>query len=351
MIAGCHPSTQPQADKPIAATKPSAQAAPQEQSVATTKPASSVDYGAESHRIVSEADEIVSVLQNGATVIVKRVSSPVVAVRAYAATGGAFEGRWLGGGLSHLLEHLVAGGSDARRTEAENRDLLQKMGNNSNAYTTYDHTAFFVNTTPPHMEEAVDLVTGWMLGAKITPAEYRREYEVVQRELEKDKGEPDRVFDELAQMNRYRETTARVPVIGYQEVIQGLSRDDVYEYYKLAYQPSNLVFVVTGDLAPEKMLQTVQRNVRDAKPGRVFLHEVPPEPRVDAPRTMVATFPKLGEAKLRLAYPTVSLHHPDLYALDLLATILASSESSIFVEELRDRQQLVQAIGASSDTP
>ncbi len=335
----------------MSATRPSPQVAPQEPSVAATKPAGAVDYGAESHRIVSEPDEIVSVLQNGATVIVKRVSSPVVAVRAYAQTGGAFEGRWLGGGLSHLLEHLVAGGSDARRTEQQNIDLLNEIGNNSNAYTTYDHTAFFVNTTVPHLEQAVDLVTGWVLGAKITPAEYHREYEVVQRELEKDKGEPDQVFDELAQMNRYRVTTARVPVIGYQEVIQGLSRDDVYEYYKLAYQPNNLVFAVTGDLPPAKMLQTVQRYVREAKPGRVFMHDVPPEPPVTSPRTMVATFPKLGEAKLRLAFPTVQLQHPDLYALDLLATIVASSDSSLLVEDLRDKQQLVQGIAASDDTP
>jgi zinc protease len=335
----------------MAATKPTTHVAPQEPSVATTQPAGEVDYGAESHRIVSQADEIVSVLENGATVIVKRVSSPVVAVRAYAGTGGAFEGRWLGGGLSHLLEHLVAGGSDARRTEQQNIELLAEIGNNSNAYTTYDHTAFFVNTTVPHMEQAVDLVTGWVLGAKITPAEYRREYEVVQRELEKGKGEPDQQFDELAQMNRYRETTARVPVIGYQEVIQGLSRDDVYEYYKLAYQPGNLVFAVTGDIEPAKMLQTVQRYVREAKPGRVFLHDVPPEPPVTSPRTIVATFPKLGQAKLRLGFPTIPLQHPDLYALDLLATVLTGGESSLLIEELRDKQQLVQAIGAASDTP
>ena len=127
------------------------------------------------------------------TVIAKRVASPVVAVRGYVQTGGVYEGKWLGGGLSHLLEHLVAGGSSQRRTEAQNRDLLQKIGNNSNAYTTDDHTAYFVNTTADKMEQAVDLVTGWMLGA-ITPAEYRREYQVVQRELEMGKGEPDRQF-------------------------------------------------------------------------------------------------------------------------------------------------------------
>ena len=121
-------------------------------------------YGAEISRVVDQKDEIVSVLRNGMMVIVKRVPSPVVSVRGYCFTGGVYEGKWLGGGLSHLLEHLVAGGSSERRTEAQNRDLLQKIGNNSNAYTSEDHTAFFVNTTTEHMDQAVDLVTGWMLG-------------------------------------------------------------------------------------------------------------------------------------------------------------------------------------------
>src|SRR4051794_7555875 len=231
-----------------------------------------VDYGAEAYRVVSANDEIVSVLNNGIKVMVKRVQSPVVAVRAYAQTGGVYEGKWLGGGLSHLLEHLVAGGSNERRTEEENRNLLQKIGNNSNAYTTYDHTCFYVNTTTEHLDEAVDLIAGWMLGAKITPAEYAREYEVVQRELEMNKGQPDSVFWHLAQYNRYRVNPARYPVVGYQEVIQGLSRDDVYGYYKLAYQPNNLVFAVTGDVEPERMLAAVRKNVAEAKHGREFLH-------------------------------------------------------------------------------
>ena len=37
------------------------------------------------------------------------------------------------------------------------------------------------------------------------------------------------------------------------------------------------------------------------------------------PRTVVCTFPKLGQAKLQLGFPSVSLNSPDLYALDLLA--------------------------------
>jgi zinc protease len=308
-------------------------------------------YGIETYRIVNKPDEIVSVLRNGATVICKRVASPVAAVRGYVITGGVYEGKWLGGGLSHLLEHLVAGGSSERRTETENKQLLQQIGNDSNAYTTYDHTAYFVNTTTAHFAQAVDLVTGWMLGAKITYPEYTREYQVVQRELERNKGNPDMVFWQLMQNNRYKLSPARVPVIGYQEVIQGLTRDDVYSYYQMAYQPNNMIFSVAANLDPQEMLSTLQQYLADSKPGRAFSRDIAPEPPVLGPRSVIATFPRLGQARLNLAFPSVRQTDQDMYPLDLLAQILGGGESSILVEQIRDQKQLCSAIECDDDTP
>jgi len=307
-------------------------------------------YAAEAYRLVSEKDEIVSVLQNGLVVITKRVPSPVLAVRGYAFTGGVYEGPWLGGGLSHLLEHLVAGGSNGRRNEEQNKELLQAIGNNSNAETTEDHTVFFVNTTAEHMQQAVDLVTGWMFTAKITPQEYEREYEVVQRELEMGKGEPERQLYYMMMMNRYRVSPTRVPVIGYQPVIQGLSRDDVYNYYRMAYVPNNMMFVVAGNEDPEKMLKAAEQ-YSDYPPGRAFNHDIADEPPVVTPRTLAATFPKLGDAHVNLALPSVEMSSPDLYALDLLAAVLGQGESSILTEDIRDKKQLVTAIGSDDETP
>ncbi|HXE55567.1 MAG TPA: pitrilysin family protein [Tepidisphaeraceae bacterium] len=354
LLFGCEPP--PHQPVPRAAPQKTAarlDATPQRSLTASDQKAESnrkPEYSEEDHRLVSQKDEIVSVLKNGLVVITKRVASPVVAVRGYALTGGVYEGKWLGGGLSHLLEHLVAGGSNGRRTEEQNKELLQGIGNNSNAETTEDHTVFFINTTPEHMEQAVDLVTGWMFTASITADEYRREYQVVQRELEMGKGEPDRQFFYMMQMNRYRVSPARVPVIGYQAVIQGLSRDDVYSYFKQAYVPNNMIFVVTGDLDPEKMLQAVEKT-SDYPPGRVFSHNIAAEPAVTSPRAMVATFPKLGEARLNLAFPSVALQSSDMYAMDLLAAVLGQGESSILTQELRDKRRLVTGVGADDETP
>jgi len=325
---------------------------PQEQTqrLSPTTAPSAIDHGQEKSRLIYGKNEIVSILENGMVVICKRVASPAVTVRGYIRTGGVYEGKWLGAGLSHLLEHLVAGGSNQRRTEAQNRDLLQAIGNNSNAYTAEDRTACFVNTTPEHLEQAVDLVSGWVLGAKITPAEFEREREVVQRELEMYEGMPDDVFAELVQRNRYWVSPARVPVIGCKEVIRRITRDDVYAYYKLAYQPNNMVFIVAGDLDPQTMLRAVQKYVKDAPPGRAFSHDIEQEPLPAAPRTRLATFPNLGEAKLDLAFPGVKAGDPDEPALDLLATILGGGESSILIQEIRDKG-LASSVSAGDDTP
>lgn len=362
-LASCHPNQTPppatNATQPAitGTTVPADQLPPagdSEQiigSFAAPTPLNKLPLPAERYRIVSRPDEIVSVLDNGLTVIARHVDSPVLAARVHVRTGGVYEGPWLGGGLSHLLEHLVAGGSCLRRTEAENRNLLQQIGNDSNAYTSQEQTVFFINTTTDNLTPAVDLLTGWVFGATITPDEYKREMQVVQRELEKGKGEPDRQFYYMLSLNRYRENPARIPVIGYQEVIQGLTRDDVYNYYKLAYQPQNMVISLAGDLPPQQMLDAVRRFSADQKPGREFDHRLPTEPQVMSPRTMVGTFPDLGEARLSLGFPTVSLDDPDLYALDLLASAMGDGNASLLVQQLRDEQHLVNAVSVYDQTP
>jgi zinc protease len=321
------------------------------EAAARSKPAIDIDYSEEAYRVVADKDMVCTVLKNGLTIIAKRIPSPVISVQGLCHTGSVFEGKWLGGGLSHLLEHLLAGGGNERRTEQQNRDLLQNIGDNSNAYTSYDTTVFFVNTTPSHMAEAVDLVTGWMFTSKIPEAEYKREYEVVQRELEKDLGESDWAFYQLAVGNRYIQNPIRMPVVGYQEVIRGLSRDDVYAYYKTAYIPQNIIIGVAGNAEPEEMVKAVRKYAGNVPPGRVPQKAIAEEPPVSAPRASVGTFPKLGQAKLELAFPSVRQYTPDMYALDVLAAVLGNGESSILVEQIRDQKRLVSAISAGDNTP
>ena len=70
-------------------------------------------------------DEVtLAALSNGLTVIVQENhAAPVATVRCFVKnTGSAFEGKNLGAGLSHVLEHVVAGGTTTHRTREGNRE-------------------------------------------------------------------------------------------------------------------------------------------------------------------------------------------------------------------------------------
>ena len=99
-------------------------------------------------------------LDNGLTVIVQENhTAPVATVRCYVKnTGSAFEGRYLGAGLSHVLEHVVAGGTTVHRGEKEIEKIIASFGGVTNAYTTNDHTTFFIDCPASNAMTAIDLV-------------------------------------------------------------------------------------------------------------------------------------------------------------------------------------------------
>jgi zinc protease len=54
-------------------------------------------------------------LDNGLVIIVREDhSAPVVSVQAWCAAGSIHEGKWLGAGLSHVLEHMLFKGTTTR---------------------------------------------------------------------------------------------------------------------------------------------------------------------------------------------------------------------------------------------
>ena len=57
---------------------------------------------------IPEVESAFFELANGLTLIVSELhSAPLASVQAWCQTGSIHEGEWLGGGLTHLLEHLL----------------------------------------------------------------------------------------------------------------------------------------------------------------------------------------------------------------------------------------------------
>src|ERR1051325_2667156 len=87
----------------------------------------------------------VTTLDNGLTIIVREDhSAPVVSAQAWCMAGSIHEGKWLGAGLSHVLEHMLFKGTTTRPGSRIDQEV-QEAGGYMNAYTSFDRTVYHID--------------------------------------------------------------------------------------------------------------------------------------------------------------------------------------------------------------
>lgn len=291
-------------------------------------------------------------LSNGLTVLVQENhAAPVATVRCFVRnTGSAFEGRYLGTGISHMLEHLVALGSTTKRPEPEIQKLLDSMGGQTNAFTSTDMTAYFVDCPASRADLAIELIADSMQYSLIPEKEYVREMEVVQRELEMGQASRDRMRYQAMKGLIYTEHPIRHPTIGYLPVVQSVDRSDVIAFYKNRYVPQNMIFLVVGDVDTDHVLEQVLTNFKSFQRTTERGAVLPVEPDQASARS--TRLEMAGETThYSIGWPTVMLQHPDLYPLDVASYLLAHGDSSRLGYRLKIEQPLALSVSSSSYTP
>ncbi len=290
-------------------------------------------------------------LDNGLTLVFKENrSAPVVAVRVYVKTGSMLEGKYAGAGISHVLEHLVHGATTPKRTEEESRRLLESIGNNSNAYTTKEHTCYYINTASRYLDIALDLLSDWLGNAVFPQNEFDREIEVVQRELEKGQVEPRRVLHMTYDRLMFQNHPCGLPTIGYLDILRGITRDEIVAYYHRTYAPGNMVVAVAGDVSADEAARKVADAFGKIKGRPLLVESLPPEPPQLVPRRQAKEM-DVQIAYVMMGFRTVPISSPDMYPLDVASHILSNGDSSRLVRVIKDEKQLVHSIVSYSYTP
>ena len=290
------------------------------------------------------------VLSNGLTIIVQEDrSAPVASVQAWCETGSIHEGRHLGAGLSHILEHMLFKGTATRRN-SEIAQKIQDAGGYINAYTSYDRTVFWIDIPARGVPDALDILSDAMMNSTLPPDEYQKEQEVIRREFAMGHDDPDRMHSLALFATAFAVSPIRSPVIGFLDVFNGLTRDDVMEYYKARYVPNNLFFVVTGDVDAQKIHDQLEAFFAAYPRKSLPLVYIPEEPGQLSHRESHAEF-STQLTRLSLAWHIPGITSPDMPALDLLSNILGTGRSSILYRKLREERGLVASVSAFTYAP
>ncbi len=290
-------------------------------------------------------------LDNGLVVLITPLpSSPVVAVQALVKTGSTTEGKYLGAGISHFIEHMLFKGTVKRPGPSQIPTEVRGLGGYINASTSFDHTTYTIDLPKEKLSQGIDIIADMLMNAKFDPKETEKERQVIRGEMRLYEDNPDRHISDLTFQAVYTHHPYRHPVIGYKPLFDAVSRDDLLDYYHSSYIPNNIIFTIAGDLNVEETLKHVKDVSKDFKPKNYPLRNLPQEPPQITNRRVDENY-ATPLTRIVMAHQGVSLNDNDLFALDTLGMILGQGSSSRFYENIFKKKNLVYAISAGNFTP
>ena len=296
------------------------------------------------------ADVRVKILPNGLTIIVREDhSAPVVSAQAWCKSGAIHEDHLLGAGMSHALEHMLFKGTENRKGSRIDQEV-QEAGGYMNAYTSFDRTVYWIDVPNTGAETAIDILCDIMQHATLPADELTKEKQVILREMDMNQDDPGRRAGRRLFEVAYTTSPYRYTIIGYPDIFNELSREDLFHYYKSKYVPNNVFFVVVGDIKADDAIAQIEKAYE--KTGAKALKPVvlPLEPRQMASREIIEEAPiELGHFHVSWHIP--ELRHADVPLLDILATLLGHGRSSRLFREIREKQGLAHSADAWTYSP
>ena len=289
-------------------------------------------------------------LDNGLRIFVNpKHDAPTVSIQCFVATGSIHEADFLGCGLSHFLEHMLFQGCDGY-PEQEAANTVNRLGGSINAYTSYDHTVYYINLPSEHSEKGIDILAKMLSTPEFPDAKFLSEKDVILRERDMGRDRPEYMLAEKLWKTVYLQHPVRHPIIGYHEKIEQVSRDMMFEYYQQRYSPERTFFVISGDVNTQSILEMLEKRLSSWRHGNIYEPPLPEEPVQMGIRSNNCFFED-PLARLAVASRIPSAAHYDIPSLDLISAILGQGKSARLTKSLQNEKELALGIGAFTYAP
>jgi zinc protease len=302
---------------------------------------------------VAQAEVYEKTLGNGLKVIVKEDHRAPVLVQQIWYRAGSMDERTGTTGVAHVLEHMMFKGT----TEVplgQFSKIIAAAGGRENAFTSYDHTAYFQQLHKSKLPLAMKLESDRMHNLQMAKNEFGKEIKVVMEERRwRTDDEPRSLLFEKLMAAAYQEHPYHNPIIGWMVDLQNMTDADALDWYKTWYAPNNATLVIAGDVKANEVFALAQKYY-----GGI--------PQVKLPvRKAVGEAQQLGikrivvKAPAELPFLAMAYHAPTLrdaekdwkpYALEVLAGVLDGNSSARLNKALVREQQVAMDVGTGYDS-
>ena len=165
-------------------------------------------------------------------------------------------------GVAHYLEHKMFDLPGNRDVSAE----FAALGASTNAFTSYDMTAYYFSCTE-NFDECLRLLLEFVSTPYFTEESVEKERGIIDQEIGMNEDAPDSVVFENLVQAMYARHPIRVPILGTGETIRQITPEVLYRCHRAFYAPGNMLLCVVGDVEPEAVVRIAEQQLgREALP-------------------------------------------------------------------------------------
>lgn len=279
------------------------------------------------------------ILLNGLTVLVRQVTDiPKVSMQLWYHVGSKDE-QTGEKGLAHLIEHMIFKGTNTL-SESDINMITHKLSGYTNAFTSYDYTAYVFDFPTQHWQEGLFLFSDCMRNCRFDEQMLNSELKAVIQELKMYKD--DYIDTLISKMfaGIFYDHPYKYPIIGFKQDLWSVNRETLFDFYQHHYIPNNVTLVVVGDVTPEEVFVEAEKYFGSLKANPSYKRvEFYHGKDLVASSAVVRRDVQQPEVLRGLVLPGLSSGNK--YAVDVLSWLLGGGKSSLLSKILVEEKQLV----------
>jgi predicted Zn-dependent peptidase len=276
--------------------------------------------------------------ENGLRIVTEKIPSVrSVALGIWVGTGSKYETKQ-DNGISHFLEHMFFKGTTSRSAK-EIAETFDEIGGNVNAFTSKEYTCYYARVLDQHAPIALDVLADMYFHSVFDEEELEKEKNVVIEEISMYEDTPDDLVHDLIARACFADHPLGSPILGTEEVLRSLKRDDLITYIERRYLPANTVVTVAGNF-DETLIEEIKRRFSAFQRQAPAFDVAQPVFAANA----IAQHKATEQAHLCISLPGYPVGHEEIYSLILLNNVLGGSMSSRLFQEIREERGLAYSV-------
>ncbi|MCB1490403.1 MAG: insulinase family protein [Rhodobiaceae bacterium] len=280
----------------------------------------------------------VSRLETGLTVVTETMPHlKTAALGVWVKAGGRAE-RDVEHGIAHLLEHMAFKGT-ATRSARDIAEEIEAVGGELNAATGLETTAYYARVLKDHVPLAVDMLADIIQNSRFEAEELVREKHVIVQEILAAHDTPDDLVFDLVQAAAFPDQAIGRSILGTIPSVRSFEAGHLNAFLDRNYAAEQMIVAAAGAVDHDRLVELVAEKFVVARPNGA-------DP-LDAARYRGGSDlveRDLEQVHLVMGFPGVEISNGEVYAAQLLSTILGGGMSSRLFQEVRENRGLCYGI-------